>query len=322
MPDITPYPLAGKRIWVAGHRGLVGAALVQRLQYEDCTILTVPRQQLDLRQPDQVSLWLRETKPQAVIVAAAKVGGIHANASRPAEFLYDNLMIEANIIEAARQSRVEKLVFLGSSCIYPRLAPQPIPESALLTGPLEPTNEWYAIAKIAGIKLCQAYRRQYACDFISVMPTNLYGPGDNFDTLQGHVIPALMAKFHHAREAGAETVEVWGSGRALREFLYVEDAADGIVHILKHYSDAEHINLGTSEEISIGDLAGLMARVIGYRGRLVFDPSKPDGTPRKVVDTTHLQSLGWRAHTPLQQGLEQTYRWYVNHHLADRRAIA
>lgn len=322
MPDITPYSLAGKRVWVAGHRGLVGAALVRRLQYEDCTILTAPRQQLDLRQPEQVSLWLRETKPQAVIVAAAKVGGIHANDSRPAEFLYDNLMIEANIIEAARQSRVEKLVFLGSSCIYPRLAPQPIPESALLTGPLEPTNEWYAIAKIAGIKLCQAYRRQYDCDFISVMPTNLYGPGDNFDTLQGHVIPALMAKIHRAKEAGAETVEVWGSGRALREFLYVEDAADGIVHILKHYSGAEHVNLGTSEEISIRDLAGLMTRVIGYRGRLVFDPSKPDGTPRKVVDTTYLQSLGWRAHTPLQQGLEQTYRWYVNHHLADRRAIA
>jgi GDP-L-fucose synthase len=323
MPETEAlYPLAGKRVWVAGHRGLVGSALVRRLQYEDCEILTTPRQQTDLRNPEQVDRWLRDSRPQAVIVAAAKVGGIHANDTRPAEFIYDNLMIEANIVEAARQARVEKLVFLGSSCIYPRMAPQPIPESALLTGPLEPTNEWYAIAKIAGIKLCQAYRRQYGCDFISVMPTNLYGPGDNFDVLQGHVIPALMVKIHHAKETGAETVDIWGTGKALREFLYVDDAADGIVHALKTYSGLEHVNLGTGEEIPIHDLAGLMARIIGFRGRLNFDAGKPDGTPRKVMDVARLRGLGWQAATGLEQGLRQTYRWYVNHHLAEQRAIA
>lgn len=323
MPETTPlYPLAGKRIWVAGHRGLVGSALVRRLQSEDCEILTASRQQTDLRNPDQVSQWMRDNKPEAVIVAAARVGGIHANDTRPAEFLYDNLMIEANIVEAARQARVEKLVFLGSSCIYPRMAPQPIPESALLTGPLEPTNEWYAIAKIAGIKLCQAYRKQYGCDYVSAMPTNLYGPGDNFDVMQGHVIPALMSKIHHAKERNAESVEIWGTGKALREFLYVDDAADGIVHIMKNYSDHEHVNLGTTEEITIGDLAKLMVKVIGFRGKLAFDTSKPDGTPRKVMDASRLQGLGWKASTSLEQGLEQTYRWYVNHHLANQRAIA
>lgn len=322
MPEQLAYSLAGKRVWVAGHRGLVGSALVRRLQHENCEILMAPRQQLDLRQPDSVNLWLRETRPHAVIVAAAKVGGIYANDTRPAEFLYDNLMIEANIVEGSHQHGVEKLVFLGSSCIYPRMAPQPIPESALLSGPLEPTNEWYAIAKIAGIKLCQAYRRQYDRDFVSVMPTNLYGPGDNFDTMQGHVIPALMVKIHKAKETGADSVDIWGTGKALREFLYVDDAADGIIHVLKHYSGAEFVNLGTGLEISIRDLADLMCRVIGYRGELAFDTSKPDGTPRKVMDVSRLRGMGWQAGTSLEDGLANTYRWYVNHHLAGLRAIA
>lgn len=316
------YRLHGKRIWIAGHRGLVGSALVRRLHSVDCQLLTAPRQQLDLRQADQVHLWMREVRPDVVIVAAARVGGIHANDTRPAEFLYDNLMIEANIIEAARQYRVGKLAFLGSSCIYPRMAPQPLQETALLTGALEPTNEWYAVAKIAGIKLCQAYRRQYGCDFISIMPTNLYGPGDNFDVMQGHVIPALMAKIHQAHESGQESVPIWGTGRALREFLFVDDAADGIIHALQHHSGEEILNLGTGHEISIRDLAGLLCRVIGFHGRLDFDTSKPDGTPRKVVDTSRLRTLGWQARTDLEQGLRQTYRWFVEHRQTGLRAIA
>lgn len=313
MPDRLPYSLKGRRIWVAGHRGLVGSALVRRLQSEDCDILTASRQAVDLRQTDQVDGWVKATRPEVVFLAAAKVGGIHANDSQPADFLYENLMIEANVIEAARRHGVEKLVFLGSSCIYPRMAPQPIPESALLTGPLEPTNEWYAIAKIAGIKLCQAYRRQHGCDFISVMPTNLYGPGDNFDLLQSHVVPALIAKVHQARFDGAESVQVWGTGRALREFLHVDDAADGIVFAAEHYSGEDILNLGTGQEISIAGLAGLICKTIGYRGRLAFDPSRPDGTPRKVVDTSRLQALGWQARISLEQGLRQTYDWYLEH---------
>lgn len=323
MSELVPiYPLAGKRVWVAGHRGLVGSALMRRLAREQCNIITVPRQQLDLRNPEAVNLWMRETSPDAVIVAAAKVGGIHANDSRPAEFLYDNMMIEANIIEAARRYAVDKLVFLGSSCIYPRMSAQPIRENELLSGALEPTNEWYAIAKIAGIKLCQAYRRQYGCDFISVMPTNLYGPDDNFDQIQGHVIPALMARIDEARERGAAAVEIWGTGEALREFLHVDDAADGIVFVLKHHSAEDFLNLGAREEISIRDLAKLLARVIGFRGRLDFDPTRPDGTPRKKVDTSRLDALGWRSATPLEQGLRETYAWYSAHRNRDLRKIA
>lgn len=313
MRDTMLYPLTGRRIWVAGHRGLVGSALLRRLAREDCEVLTAGRDSLDLRVPEQVNLWMKNVRPQAVFVAAARVGGIHANDSRPAEFLYDNLMIEANVIDAARRHGVEKLVFLGSSCIYPRLAPQPIPETALLTGALEPTNEWYAIAKIAGLKLCQAYRRQYGCDFISLMPTNLYGPGDNFDLMQSHVVPALIAKAHRAKLTGSESMPVWGSGRALREFLHVDDAADGIVYAMQHYSGDVPLNLGTGVEISIADLARLVCRVTGYSGRLSFDASKPDGTPRKVVDSSRLHALGWQPRISLESGLKQTYQWYLEH---------
>ncbi|MFC3673972.1 GDP-L-fucose synthase [Ferrovibrio xuzhouensis] len=323
MPERNQYSLAGKRVWVAGHRGLVGSAIQRRLQSENCEVMTAPRQRLDLRDPAQVDLWMREVHPHAVFVAAAKVGGIHANDTRPGEFLYDNLMIEANVIDAARRHRVEKLVFLGSSCIYPRMAPQPIPETALLTGPLESTNQWYAIAKIAGLMLCQAYRRQHGCDFVSVMPTNLYGPGDNFDLQNSHVIPALLAKFHTAKVSGSPTVSVWGSGRAQREFLHVDDAADGIVFAMKQYSDEPPINLGTGQEIPIADLAELTGEIVGYRGRITFDTSRPDGTPRKVVDTSRLRGLGWQARISLRDGLKETYAWYAeNHDSARQGALA
>lgn len=313
MPETTLFPLSGRRVWVAGHRGLVGSALVRRLAREDCEILTAGRDSLDLRSPDQVDLWMKNVRPEAVFVAAAKVGGIHANDTQPATFLYDNLMIEANVIEAARRYGVKKLLFLGSSCIYPRLSPQPIPASALLTGALEPTNEWYAIAKIAGLKLCQAYRRQYGCDFISLMPTNLYGPGDNFDLQQSHVVPALIAKAHQAHVTGAASLSVWGSGTPLREFLHVDDAADGIVFAMQHYSGEPALNLGSGEEISIGDLARMICTITGYSGQLAFDITKPDGTPRKVVDSSELRAMGWRPAISLEAGLRQTYRWYLDH---------
>ena len=310
MPDAKLYDLAGKRIWVAGHRGMVGAALVRRLAAEQCEVLTAPRAQVDLRVPEQVERWTTEARPQAIFLAAAKVGGIYANDTRPAEFIYDNLLIEANVIEAARKARVEKLLFLGSSCIYPRMAPQPIREDALLTSELEPTNQWYAIAKIAGLKLCQAYRRQYGCDFISAMPTNLYGPGDNFDPIQGHVAPALMVKAHLAKLGRARHLEVWGSGRPRRELLHVDDAADGLVHLMQHYSDERPVNLGTGDDVSIAELAETVCRVVGFAGELRYDPSKPDGTPRKVLDVSRMRALGWRARTPLDIGLEQTYAWF------------
>ncbi len=307
----SDYALAGKRIWVAGHRGLVGSALVRRLEREDCEVLTVPRSKCDLRDPAQVDRWMGEARADAVFLAAAQVGGILANDSRPVAFLYDNMLIQNTVIEAARKFGVEKLMFLGSSCIYPRMAPQPIPESALLTGPLEPTNQWYALAKIAGIKLCQAYRRQYGCDFISVMPTNLYGPSDNFDLQSSHVVPGLIAKVHLAKESGARDIEVWGTGKPKREFLHVDDAADGMVFLMKHYSEDDIINLGTGAEITIADLASQICRVVGFKGGVRFDASKPDGTPRKVLDLTRLHSLGWRARISLTDGLQRTYRWYL-----------
>ncbi|MDE2228392.1 MAG: GDP-L-fucose synthase [Alphaproteobacteria bacterium] len=311
--------MRNKRVWVAGHRGLVGAALVRRLAAEQCEVLTVGRTECDLRRAVAVEAWMDANRPQAVFVAAARVGGIYANDSRPADFLYDNLMIAANVIEAARRTGVEKLLFLGSTCIYPRLAKQPMNENALLTGPLEPTNQWYALAKIAGIKLVQAYRRQHGCDFISAMPTNLYGPGDNFDLRSSHVLPALIAKTHDAVACGAKTVEVWGSGRPLREFLHVDDCADALVHLMKTYSSEDIVNVGSGQEISIADLAALVCRVAGFRGALVFDPSKPDGTPRKLVDVARLTALGWRPRIALEDGIAQTYRWYAEHRLSARK---
>jgi GDP-L-fucose synthase len=292
---------------------MVGSALLRRLEQENCTLLTVEREDLDLTRQEQVERWMGKVRPQAVFLAAAKVGGIVANDSVPATFLYDNLAIALNVIHAAAAIGVEKLLFLGSSCIYPKLAPQPIPESVLLTGPLEPTNEWYAVAKIAGLKLCQAYRRQHACDFISAMPTNLYGPGDNFDLTTGHVIPALMRKAHEAKVSGAAELIVWGSGMPRREFLHVDDAADALVHLMTHYSGEEHVNVGFGSDLTILDLARLIARVVGFSGQISTDRSKPDGTPCKLLNTRKLTSLGWQPKIGLEEGLASTYQWFAVH---------
>jgi len=310
---LSSYSLAGKKVWVAGHRGMAGSAIVRRLEREQCEILTVGREEVDLRRQAEVEAWMSAHKPQAVFVAAGTVGGILANSTRPAEFLYDNMQIEFNVIHTAHLVGVEKLLFLGSSCIYPREAPQPMGEDALLTGPLEPTNEWYAIAKIAGIKLCEAYRRQYGCDFISAMPTNLYGEGDNFDLKQGHVAAALIAKFHRAKVENLPAVELWGSGRPMREFLYVDDLADGLVFLMKSYSGDQHVNVGTGKEISILDLAHLLKKIVGYEGELTFDSSKPDGMMRKVMQVDRMAELGWRAATTVEEGFRKAYAWYVEH---------
>ena len=311
-----PFDLAGRRVWVAGHRGMVGSALVHRLEREDCDVLTVSRQDCDLRRQDHVEGWMGDNRPEVVVIAAAKVGGILANDSYPAEFLYDNLVIEANLIEMAHRIGVQKLLFLGSSCIYPKFAPQPMPEECLLEGQLEPTNQWYAIAKIAGIKLCQAYRRQYSSDFISAMPTNLYGPGDNFDLLSSHVLPALIAKMHAAKTAGAAEVEIWGTGRPRREFLHVDDLADACIHLLKVYSAEPHLNIGCGDDLTIAELAEIVRRVVGFEGRLRYNTERPDGTPRKLLDISRLEALGWQPSIRLEQGIEDAYRWYLKHVVA------
>ncbi|KJZ24401.1 GDP-L-fucose synthase [Tritonibacter mobilis] len=301
------YDLKGKRIFVAGHRGMVGSAVVRRLATEDCEVITAAREELDLVNQAAVNAWMQEQRPDAIVMAAAKVGGIKANNDFPVDFLYKNLMIETNIAQAAHEADVERFLFLGSSCIYPKFAPQPIPEDSLLTGALEPTNEWYAIAKIAGIKLMQAYRQQYGRDWISAMPTNLYGPGDNYDLNSSHVLPALLRKFHEAKAAGAASVELWGSGTPLREFMHCDDLADALVFLLKEYSGHSHVNVGSGTEVSIRALAETIARVVGYEAELVFDASKPDGTPRKLMDSTTLHRLGWNQARPLEDGIRQTY---------------
>lgn len=305
------YDLAGKRVWVAGHRGMVGGAIARRLADEQCEVLTVGRETLDLTDQRAVLDWMRKERPQAVFLAAARVGGILANSTYPVDFLRDNLLIETAIFTGAHDVGVEKLLFLGSSCIYPKFAPQPIQEDALLTGELEPTNEWYAIAKIAGIKLAQAYRQQYGCDYISAMPTNLYGPGDNFDLNSSHVLPALIRKVHEARLIGAP-VQVWGTGSPRREFLYVDDCADACVHLMKVYSDKGHVNVGSGEDISIMELTRLVMDVLDYaRGEVVTDPSKPDGTPRKLMDNSRLQALGWSPKVGLREGIKQAYAAFL-----------
>ncbi|WP_421357757.1 GDP-L-fucose synthase [Agrobacterium rosae] len=309
------YDLKGKRVWVAGHRGMVGSAIVRRLQQEGCDILTVGRDEVDLRNQAQVSAWMANNRPQAVFLAAAKVGGILANDTRPAEFLYENLMIEANIIESSYRAEVEKLLFLGSSCIYPKFADQPITEDALLTGALEPTNEWYAIAKIAGIKLTQAYRKQYGCDFISAMPTNLYGPGDNFDLTSSHVLPALMRKAHEAKTRGDKDMTIWGTGTPRREFLHADDCADALVFLMKNYSDESHVNVGSGEDISILDLTKLICEIVGFEGEIKHDLSKPDGTPRKLMSAEKLRAMGWEPEIGLAEGVKATYRIFEVDHL-------
>jgi GDP-L-fucose synthase len=317
------FDLAGKKVCVAGHRGMVGSAIVRRLAGASCEIVTPPRSEVDFERQEQTEKFLAATRPDVVIVAAAKVGGIHANNAFPAEFISENLAIARNAIHGSWQAGVKKLLFLGSSCIYPKLAHQPMREEELLTGPLEPTNQWYAVAKIAGIKLGQAYRRQYGCDFISVMPTNLYGPGDNFDLMQSHVVPALMVKAHAAMRSHAPTIDVWGTGAVRREFLYVDDAADGMVWLMQNYSDEGIVNLGPGSDVAIVDLVSLICKVVGYKGGIQFDSSRPDGVPRKMVDTNFAASLGWRARTPLRDGLAATYRWYVDNVVPEaQRAVA
>lgn len=307
------YSLAGKTAFVAGHRGMVGSAIVRGLASEDCRVLVASRSELDLKDQAAVRCFMERERPHAVFLAAAKVGGILANDTYPADFLYDNLMIEANLIEAAYRTGVEKLLFLGSSCIYPKFAEQPIQESALLTGSLEPTNEWYAIAKIAGIKLAQAYRRQHGCEFISAMPTNLYGPGDNFDLNSSHVMPALIRKAHNAKLNGDDHIVVWGTGTPRREFLHVDDCASACIHLIKTYSDSEHVNVGSGKDITILELTSLVCEIVGFKGDLVHDFTKPNGTPRKIMSADKIRSLGWKPSISLRDGIAETYQWFLRH---------
>jgi len=317
MPNEVIFSLAGKRVWVAGHRGMVGSAIVRRLAVEGCEVITAGREVVDLKRQDQVQDWMAKEKPDAIFLAAAKVGGILANDSFPADFLYDNLMIEANIIEAAHREGVAKLLFLGSSCIYPKFAEQPIREVSLLTGALEPTNEWYAIAKIAGIKLAQAYRKQHGSDFISAMPTNLYGEGDNFDLNSSHVMPALIRKAHEAKLAGAESITIWGTGTPRREFLNADDCADACVFLMKTYSDFEHVNVGSGKDVTILELAQLVCDVVGFKGDIVTDTSKPDGTPRKLMSADKLKSAGWKPTIELRDGITSAYNDWVRKNSQD-----
>jgi GDP-L-fucose synthase len=316
MPSEVLFPLAGRRVWVAGHRGMVGQALVRRLAREDCEILTVGSAELDLRRQEPTHAWIAQARPDAIFLAAAKVGGILANDTYPADFLHDNLAIQTNVLEAARDAGVAKLVFLGSSCIYPKLAPQPIVEEALLTGPLEPTNQWYAIAKIAGLKLAQAYRRQYGCDFVSAMPTNLYGPGDNYDLAASHALAALLRKAHEAKARGERRLTIWGTGAPLREFMHADDCADALAFLMTRYSDDGHINVGTGDEVSVLELARLICDAVGLDAEIDHDLTKPDGTPRKRLDCSKLERLGWTRRIPLSEGIGDAYRWFLEHQAA------
>ena len=307
------FDLRGKRVYVAGHLGLAGSAIVRRLASEPCQVLTACRRELDLTQQEATETWIKQVRPDVIFLAAARVGGIHANEAFPADFLGDNLAIGLNVLRAAVATKVKKLMFLGSSCVFPRNAPQPMTEDLLLTGALEPTNEWYAVAKIAGLKLAQAYRRQSGVDFISVMPSNLYGPGDNYHPANSHVPAALIRRFHEAKMKGADEVVVWGTGRPKREFLAADDLADACVFLMKHYSGEAFVNIGTGKEISIAEFARLVAEIVGYRGKLVFDTSRPDGPPRKLLDVSKITALGWTAKTPLREGLQATYKDFIAH---------
>ena len=312
MAGAADVSLSGRRVWVPGHRGMVGSAIVRRLQREGCELLTAERDAVDLRRQAETEDWMAQNRPEFIFLAAGRVGGILANDSYPAEFLYDNLMIAAHIIETAHRLKTRKLLYLGSSCIYPRAAEQPIDEDALLTGPLEPTNEWYSVAKIAGIKLCQSYRREYGDDFIAAMPTNLFGPFDNFELSSSHVMPALLRKTHEAKLRGDQQVVIWGTGGARREFLHVDDCADALVHLMQRYSDSRHINVGSGRDGTILEIVRTVCEVVGFQGEIVHDRGKPDGMPRKLMSSARLRATGWTPSISLREGLEATYAWYLD----------